>query len=54
MDFYLNGGEIQPECNPIFGAICSTKASYELLIKIFEVKSKSLLKVVYLLVFKPD
>ena len=36
-DFYLNGGETQPWCSPIYGAMCSTKISYDLLTAIFEV-----------------
>ena len=36
-DFYLNGGETQPWCSPLYGAMCSTKISYDLLTAIFEV-----------------
>lgn len=33
VDFYANGGEIQPKCNAVgYGSVCSTKFSYELLI----------------------
>ena len=40
VDYYVNGGSLQPSCNSIFDPQCSITASYKIIVEHYKVQSR--------------